>query len=256
MGSWIAVTLVAYAAGGVREASIVIAAELVPAALFATAIGALVQRHGARSVMVAGLFGQSASLAAIAVLVALGAPDLAVYAAAILAAVAMTTTRPTVGAVLPDVATSPLDLVRANVLLGRVDGAATLLGPVITALTVPIAASAPFVVFAGVTGVGALAATRLPRRGQRGAIERVAVRRAAADVLARPGPRGALAMMGAHSFVVGCLDLTVVIVAIDVLHEGGATASTFAAAIGAGMLLGGVASALMIGRPAVWSTVI
>lgn len=256
MGSWIAITLVAHAAGGVREASLVIAAELLPAAVFATGLGTLVQRHGARTVMIAGLFAQSASLAAVAALLATGAPKLAVYAAAIVAAVAVTTTRPTTASVLPQLVGQPIDLVRANVLLGRVDGAATLLGPVITGLTILVSDSAPFVVFAGLTAIGGVAATRLPRTVQAGTVERVGVRHAAAEVLTRPGPRGALTMMGAHSFVLGCLDLAVVIVAVDVLRGDGAAASTFAAAVGAGMLLGGLVSALMVGRPAVWSTVI
>jgi MFS family permease len=250
MGVWIAVTLFAHDAGGVGEASKVIVAELLPAALFATSIGAVVARVGARTALVVGLAAQSACLVLAAVFAAAGAPNVLVYVAAVGASVALVTTRPAVGALLPSLARDPRDLTRVSIALGRCDGAATLAGPAITAVTVgAFGVGGPFAIFAIVTAAGALAALLLPAPPAVTAIDGDAVRlRAAArEVWARRGPRATLALLAAHSFVVGCLDILVVVIAVDVLHQPNATAGWLAGAVGGGILLGGLASVRLVG---------
>ena len=61
---WIALAAYAYTAGGVREASAVTVAQLIPATVFAFAVGGLIRRHGAASVLRWGLAVQSAGMLA------------------------------------------------------------------------------------------------------------------------------------------------------------------------------------------------
>ena len=66
LGAWVALTAYAYTAGGVREASAVMVAQLVPATAFALAVGAFIRRYGAGAVLKWGLASQSAAMLATA----------------------------------------------------------------------------------------------------------------------------------------------------------------------------------------------
>ena len=131
-GSWIAVTIYANQRGGVREAGAVLVASLVPATLAALGTGNLLVRLHAKTLLAWGMVIQASGLAAMAALVSSqAAPVLATYAAAVVTAIAMVTSRPAISALLPALTPDPRSITRAHVLLGWLDGAATLVGPAV-----------------------------------------------------------------------------------------------------------------------------
>ena len=100
-GSWITVTIYANNRGGVREAAFVLVACLVPATLAALGIGSVLARLGSRAVLSRGLLVQTAGFVVLSVSIRASLPVFVSYAAAVLAATAMVTTRPSISALLP-----------------------------------------------------------------------------------------------------------------------------------------------------------
>ena len=93
LGVWIASTAYAYQAGGVGEASAVMVAQLVPATTFALGVGGLIRRDGAGPVLRWELAVQSAGMFVVAGFLHQG-QNAAAFVGAIVAATAVTTTRP------------------------------------------------------------------------------------------------------------------------------------------------------------------
>jgi MFS family permease len=258
-GTWIAVTTVAHGRGGVNEASAVVAAQLAPAALAALFVGRLEERWGPTRVLVAGLSAQATATIALAALVAADAPSLAVYGAAVLAAIAVVTSRPTIAALLVRTVEDPHELTAANAVLGWLDNSAIFVGPAITSLGFALAGpETPFTIFGVLTVLAALAATRLrdvapldpgalPSAEDEDVVE-------AASTWRDIGPP--LAVLAAHSFVIGALDLLFVLVAIDITGGPPARAGLLNTFFGVGALLGAGASVLLIGRSRLWPAVI
>jgi Cyclic nucleotide-binding domain len=254
-GSWIAVTIYANDRGGVREAGAVLVASLVPATLAALGTGNLLVKFHARTVLAWGMAVQATGLAAIALCISQAAPVLVTYAAAVVTATAMVTSRPAISALLPALTPDPRSITRAHVLLGWLDGAATLVGPAVTAVSLLAAGfTAAFTTFAVIAGLAVLLAFRLPAGGEvelleedaplklGGALRRIAKAR---------GPRAALLVLTAQGLLIGCLDLLVVAVP-DRTHGSPASAGWYGTALGAGAIIGGTASVVLIGRRRLW----
>ncbi|MCU1426171.1 MAG: transporter, partial [Actinomycetia bacterium] len=259
-GSWIAVTTVAHGFGGVHEAAAVMVAQLAPAAVFATAAGSLAQRWGERRVLQAGLAAQTLGLASIAALLAVPNPlPIAVYAAAVVASIAVVTTRPVIAAILPSAVDDPRELATANAAFGWLDGAAMLVGPVIAAVAIDLSGAwLAFVVFAALT---ATATWMTGRVGGGGRVVVEAAEPAALAVATRTarddaGVRSVLVALAACSFAVGALDLLYVVVAVDVLGGTGADAGWLNTAFGVGALIGGAIALALARRRSIWPRVI
>src|SRR5436190_14788876 len=162
LGVWIALTAYAYSAGGVGEASAVVVAELVPATMFALTVGGLIRRHGAGRVLRWGLVLQSAGMLEAAILLHQG-QNIGAYVGAIVAASAITTTRPAQSALTPSLVDGPEELTAANVLSGSLQAAAGLVGPATAAVLMTAFGSwAVFAVMAGVAAAAAAVVWRLP----------------------------------------------------------------------------------------------
>src|SRR4051812_28089490 len=85
---WIAMIAYAYTVGGVREASLVTIAQLLPATAFALLVGDLIRRHGGVAVLRWGLVFQCAGMSIAAVFLHDGR-DLLAFAGAIVASTAL-----------------------------------------------------------------------------------------------------------------------------------------------------------------------
>src|SRR5262245_22411099 len=255
-GVWIATTAVAFERGGVRQATAVVIAQLVPATLVATFVGGWADRYTPRRVLVAGLSVQACGMLGAGIALASGAPIILVYAGAVLASAAISTTRPTIATLMPSAVREPAELAAANVAIGWLDGAATLGGPAITAITITtIGSAAPFILFGTVIAANALAARGAPelRESPRRAttpieteLEPPSVRVALGEVARAPGPRSVLLVLASRAYVDGALDLLYVVVAVQVLGGGGADAGWMNTAYGAGAVLGAAASTMLI----------
>jgi len=257
-GVWIALAAEAYRLGGVREASLVMVAQLVPAALVAPTVGAAADRYGAVSVLGAGLGVQAAGMGVAAVTFAVIGPDpgavrFVAYAGAIVAATAVSSTRPCVACVLPVVVDRPERLTAANVVIGWIDGLAMVGGPALAALLMTRwGAAAAFGAMAVVVAPCALAVRSLPRPPRRGLDEvppgLSAVIGHVRAVAAVRDARTLGAVLALVAFTIGALDLTFVVVSAELLDLPESAAGWLNAAFGAGVTLGGVTSMLLIGR--------
>ncbi len=248
LGVWIALTAYAYTAGGVREASAVMVLELVPATAFALAVGGLIRRHGARQVLRWGLAGQSVSMAAAAVFLHQGANALG-FAAAVIAATAVTTTRPAHSVLTPGMVEGPDDLTAANVFSGGLVAAGSLAGPAGAGVIMTAAGSwAVFAVMAAIVAGSAAAVWGLPATTQAADDDPESLIAGLRAIAREPGPRVMVLAVGVYYVVVGAVDVLAVVIAVELLHKSEAFGGYVAATVGVGCVLAGGIALAVIGR--------
>jgi predicted MFS family arabinose efflux permease len=180
------------------------------------------------------------------------APAGIVYATAVLSACSMTLTRPVHNALLPELATTPSELTAANSVSSSAEGIGITVGPLLNAALIAWRGpQAVLLVFAFVMGGVALLTIRLDLRGHLvepgGGVVGEALEgfRALRDDL----PAAGLPLfVGAQYLVLGMLDIFLAVLAIDVLRVGEDGTGILAAGIGIGGMIGGLATAVLIGR--------
>ncbi len=245
---WVALTAYAFQVGGIRESATLLVAQLVPAAVFAVAVGGLVHRLGPVRVLRAGYAVQTCGLVIAASVLAGGGPRLAAYAGAVLAATAVSATRPSQSVLLPSVVDGPVQLTAANVVVGTIDGAAALVGPATAAVLMSvIGAWSVLAVMAGATLTAAGLVWRMHQRPTSESDDS-SIGAGLRAVAGTPGPRVVVCGLGVHSILYGAVDVLAVVVAVDQLQRPEAFGGWVTAAFGAGMLVAGLASFAVLGR--------
>jgi MFS family permease len=249
---WIAMLVFAYRRGGTAVAGLVAVAQLVPAALVAPVVAAAADRRSPVVLLAGGYLAQATAMAATAVAVGAGAP-LAAYAGAVVAATAVTSTRPAQSALIPSVAATPDQLTAANVVVGWMEAAGVAAAGLLAGVLISLAGVGS--VFAVCAGLGLLAALLVvglrvvPLAAEPGTVEsaagigdglRLAVR--------QPRLRLMLTLLTADAVVIGALDLLVVILALAVLGRSPGWAGYLQFAFGVGALLAAAVSAILVGR--------
>ncbi len=251
-GVWVVVLVYAFHRGGTSTAAAVAVVQLLPAAVVAPVAAArMITSLGAAAALCAGYLVQALSLGIAAVLMLVGAPALIVYLGAVLAASAVTLTRPAQGALLPALVETPAQLTAANVVSSWVEGVSLLAGPALASVMLAIAGPGGALGLFAVTVAGSALIVFPLRRGERiideddpdethGSL--VTALRAA------PGAAPALGMLVAEYAVLGALDLLEVVLAAEVLRLGANGAGFLGAAFGAGGLLGAGVALALVGR--------
>jgi MFS family permease len=250
---WIAMLVYAYSRGGAPVAGAVALAQLVPAAVLAPVFAALADRRSPVVMLAGGYLVQAAGMGATAVAIAARVP-MAAYAAAVVAATAVTATRPAQSTLIPSLAATPDQLTAANVVVSWVEaagiaGAGSLTGVLIWSggvtsvfgVCAALGVLAAFLVFG--LRVPALAGPQQdvpPVAAGLGASVRLAAR--------QPRVRLVLALLTAEAVVVGALDLLFVILAVTVLGRPQAWAGYLNSAYGVGAVLAAAAGVLLVGR--------
>jgi hypothetical protein len=169
----------------------------------------------------------------------------------VVAACAVTLTRPAQAALLPALVQTPAQLTAANVVSGWVDNATLLAGPAIASVALAIAGPGwALIVFASVVTTSAFVVAPLRRLGQAGVEDdededEISLRDA---IRVAPGAFPALAMLTAEYAVLGALDVLEVVLAALVLGLGAGGAGYLGAAFGAGGLVGALAALALVGR--------
>jgi Cyclic nucleotide-binding domain len=253
-GVWLAVLVYAYQRGGTSLAAAIAVIQLLPAAAVAPIASVLTDRKGGAFGLWVGYIGQALSIGATAALLLSQAPSIAIYAAAVAAASAVTLTRPAHAALLPALVDDPRELTAANVVTGWLESVSFFVGPglagVLIAVDGPGLACA---LFAGGVTLSALLVAPLRSRGPAGpsAATEDKLEEAAAvmGVLrSEPGVAILLTLVAAQYVAIGALDVLVVVLAIKVLALGSSGAGYLDAAFGAGGVLGGIVAIGLIGR--------
>ena len=252
--SLVALSVVAYEAGGAEAVGLVLFARMVPSALVAPFVAVIGDRYRRERILLAVHLIRGAACLAAAAALALDAPPIAVYVSAVLAAVPLAAHRPCHLALVPLLARSPRELSASNVAALSLESAAVLAGPL--AAAVLLAVSGPAAVFAACAAISFLSFVAIAgiRAGapSTGAGVRPGVlgelREGVHALAGNPPVRLVVALFGAQAFVRGALGVIVVVVAIDVLGIGEPGVGTLMAAFGLGGLAGALAGISLVGR--------
>ena len=281
-GTWVAILIYAYGATGPASVGFAAVLLLAPPALLAPLAASLGDRFERRRVLVAAYLVQAATLAVTGGLMLAQAEPWLVYAAAAVAMISLTLTRPLQGALLPGLAHTADELTAANAVSAMAEGGGALGGPLAAGLLLAVAgpgvallaAAAELAVMGGSV---AWAVTR--REGALADVPLIGAPAAAASDPAPPDPTAAAqdrepskpparphpmaglrsvardpdqflvaVVIGAREVILGALDVLVILMAIQLLGLGDSGAGYLAAAVGLGAVAGGGAAIFLVGR--------
>jgi MFS family permease len=261
-GTWVAILLYAYERTGPASVGIVALLQLIPAAIAAPPAAALGDRYPRHRVLLGGYLVQAMAMGLTAATMALAAPIIVVYLAAAAGATSIVITRPTQSALLPSLSRTPEELTAANGAAGVVEGSGVLLGPLIAALVLTTAT--PIAVFArAAMGCAIAAVLVLPvRPSRRGLLVDLDPAEPDANDLASsgsfmeglrvllgdPDARVVVGLLSMRMLVIGSADVLFVLLALEVLGMGPPGAGILNAALGAGTIVGGIATFGFVGR--------
>src|SRR5215210_1623331 len=249
---WIAMLVFAFARGGAATAGAVAVIQLVPAALLAPVAANVADRRAPSAVLIGGYLAQVVGMLGTAVAVALDVAP-AAYGAAVVASVAVATTRPAQTVVVPALVRSPEELAAANAATGWVES----IGAVVSSLAtgVLLAVAGPGWVFAvaglvGLLSVGLAGTVRCVRApvGDDETAGPSAVWAGLRVVGRHPAPRLLTGLLTAQWVLVGGLDLLFVVLAVDVLGRGQGWVGYLNTAYGVGGVIAGAAGMALVGR--------
>ena len=251
---WIALLVYAFERSGTTTASLIAAALLVPAMVFAPFGSVLADRYRPGRVLLFAYVVQAAGMGIAGGILLVEGPPLLAYAAFAGVVAAMTVTRPTMSALTPTLAQRPEELTAINAVSSWVDSISIFVAPALAGVL--LAVSSPGVVFLAmglVVAVGAALVGRVPGPLPAGRDE---VREAAHRDIARamsaihrdPSARVLVALLAADFFALGALEVLYPPIAVDVLGQDSSWAGYLNAAFGAGAVLAIVVTARLVGR--------
>jgi hypothetical protein len=259
-GKWallVTTLVIAYDRGGPIGVGILGVVRYLTPALVAPFVGVPASRWLPLDVLRATNLGRTLAAAGVALVVATGAPLGALLAMVALEAGAGAFSRPLHMGLLPACASSPDELVAANVTSSGAEGLGTFAGPAVASLlliwTGPLGALVAVVVIYAI-GLLAIARARIAPVGRRRVMstnpqtivaELLAGARAVSSL---PGARVVLVGIAAQTFVRGLLTVLTVVAAIELLGMGEPGVGTLNAAMGLGSLAGAAASLALAAR--------
>jgi len=248
--TWIAMLVFAYDHGGVVASGAVAVIQLVPSAIFAPLGATFADRYPRHRVLAGAYAVQAVAMGATAVALEGELPLAAIFVLAAIAATSITLTRPAQSSLLPSLANTPEVLTAANGMLGAIESAGILAGPLVAGLLLSVggaglvyAAMAIALALGGVIVLGvrpAPAAVATPHvAGVAGGLR----------ALARDGSlRGLIGILAAESIQIGALDVLFVAFALGILAIGDAGVGLLNGALGLGGVLGAAATAALARR--------
>ena len=252
--TWIALLVWGHGVDGVRGASTIALVQLVPGALLAAPAASLVGRHLGRRGLAVGYAAQAVGYLAVGLALLGDAPVVVVGLTAAAVSVAVTLTRPSHHALLPEISRTTGDLTVGNAASGSLEAVAAFLGPLASGLVLAVwSAGGVLMVMSGCSVVAALLTARLAVAAR----PRVVVRRAATGkqpgalriVLRNPAARLMLVLVTAANALVGMMDILLVVLALEVLGMSAAGPGILNSAIGVGGIIGAALTLVLVGRP-------
>jgi hypothetical protein len=165
----------------------------------------------------------------------------------------MTLTRPVQSALFPVLASSPDQLVAANVVAGSISAAMAFVGPVMSGVLLGLGGTElAMAVYGGLLLIAALLVVGLKPHPPHARIGGHPFHEAAAgfrSVAHEPDQRLVVGLLLGQSFVRGVVDVLVVVVALDLFELPPSSVGFLASALGAGGLLGALWGLRLVGRP-------
>ncbi len=249
----VATLVYAYRVGGSATVGVVLAIQLLPAAVTAPLIATAADRIPRHRALTIGYLAQAgaAGLTGWAMAAAAGPPVVVTLVA--LTAILITATRPAHTALIPELSDGPDQTVAANVVSSMEEGVAGLAGPLIAGLL--LAAGDPslvFLVMAAVLAASAVVVAGVSSAGP-ALVMRVSGFRTLvgglSTVLSERRAGAIVGLGGVKAIVDGALGVLVVVLAIELLGIGESGVGYLGALVGAGALIGAMASTGLVGRP-------
>jgi MFS family permease len=246
--AWITMLVVAFENGGATAAGLVVAIQLIPAAVLAPLVTAAGDRFPRHLVLSVGFAVLAVCAAAISATLAADAGLVLVYAGAAVFTVVLVSFPGAVASLLVHHARTPTQLMHWNIWQSFARAGGVLTGPLVTALLLAI--TEPAVVFGATGAACALTAATIHVRLPRDDRETSTVRLRAIVVDAIEGvryvatertPRRVIGFISATGLLVGGLDVIFVAIAFDQLGRGGSVSAALTAAFAAGALVAAAA---------------
>lgn len=249
-GVWVSVLVYAYQRGGASLAAAIAVAQLLPAAVFAPTAACLADSRGAAFALRTGYLAQALSIGTTAACVLFDAPVGGVYISAVIAASAVTITRPAHGALAPLLVDTPVQITAANVVSGWVESLGLLAGPGLAGVMIAVAGTgAALLTFAAVTaGSGLLVASLRVSRPRDDRDDEVSIPVLTA-LRSSPEVIPVLCVGTIRCIAFGALDVLQVVLAMTVLRLGAGGPGYLATAFGAGATIGAISATTLVGRP-------
>jgi Na+/melibiose symporter-like transporter len=244
-------TVYAYEQDGAKGAAVISFLRVLPAALALPLIGALADRMSRRFLLLGATFVRAVTVAG-AALAAAGHQTVLAYVLVTVSTVSHAAYRPTLGAMLPALCTSPEELAGSNAVRSVLDGLAGLIGPLVAAgLLAASGASAGFAAVAVISGLSLLLAGAVHYESvtMREDDDTAARRGVLVDIadgvreLMKSKPGSVVLGLGLLQCIVrGALTVFAVIVAVKMTDLGSAGVGVLWAGFGVGGLVGAFAS--------------
>jgi MFS family permease len=258
-GKWallVATLVIAYDLGGPFAVGTLGVVRYLTPAIVAPLAGLPASRWRMESVLRAANLIRTIGATGALVVVATGAPFVALAVMVALEAGAGAFTRPIHMALLPACGRTPEQLIASNVTSSAAEGLGTFVGPAVSGILLVTVGPGPAiaaVVAMYVIGLIAIAGLHVPAVGRRAdpptlrnvLLEISAGIRAAATL---PGPRLVIIGLACQTFVRGLLTVLVVVVSIEQLGLGDGGVGTLNAAMGLGGLAGALVAIGLAGR--------
>lgn len=251
--AWLVSLLVyAYTVGGVLGVGLMSVAHTLPAAIAAPLVTSIVDRVPRERALLGMHLVEAVLVGLVIVSLMAGLPSGIVFGIAVVEGVVATLHRPANGALLPGLARSPEELVAGNAVASTLEGIGVLVGPALAGLLLATA-STSVAMLVSVAGfmvaallIGGVRPARLPRRARGRRMEEAmagfrALRR-------NPDAAVLIGLLGSQTFVRGLLTVLIVSAAVGPLGMGQGGVGFLNAAIGAGGLVGAVATMALVGR--------
>jgi MFS family permease len=252
---YIAVAVYAYGQGGAHAVGLVSAIQLIPAAIVAPFGALLGDRYRREAVLVAAYAVQVLTMGATAGALLADASAPVVYALSAVTATGLTLIRPVHTSLLPSLTRAPRELTAAYVTDGAIESTSIVLGPALAGGIMAISGPGTvYAVMAGILAVSAILAARIvtrtaaPVRGPEGG--RLRDEALAGFELVRRDRRTSLVigLLGSELFVIGILDVLIVVLAFELFDSGDSGTGFLNAAVGLGGMIGSAATLALIAR--------
>ena len=257
LGNWaylVAVSVYAYEQGGEKAVGLVFALRLIPAAFIAPFAGMLADRYRRERVLLYTNLVRVVLVAAAAIGVYAEVAPVVVYALAVAAAMATTPVRSAQAALTPTLARTPAELTAANAVAASIESLAVFVGPAIAGLLLALASTGTvFAANAAMLVLSTLFVVRIraPRPTRRGEVEAgtmVTEALAGFRTIGRDSSlRVLIGLLSWQTLVAGMLQVFIVVTAFQLLQQGDAGVGYLNSALGAGALIGGIASLSLTG---------
>ena len=252
MANFIAILIYAYESGGPDDLGLIAFLQLGPAAIFAPIGATLGDRYRREAMLTVAYATFALSSASVAIALFLPWPQWVIYVLATINAVVLTLVRPFHESLLPALARSTEQLTAGYVAGGTIENLGLIAGPLVAGLTA--AATGPEAVFAITTVlliVGMLLVASIETRTVPDPSEGFGAIRMTIEGLRSYRSRRSrvlLLVLTSAIFIIGVLDVAIVVLAFEVFGSEDAGTAWLNAAVGVGAAAGSILAVTLIGR--------